>query len=88
MQAVMQRSRSLRKHAPNLVRDALAVLTCLRPAVMLDYVVLDAPTLRAINAVLYRAAPSAGVGFPSTASRRLFSCVKTWHTARWLCPLH
>ena len=59
-QAALQHPRALRKHAPLVARDALAVLTGLRPAAMLDYAVLDAATLRAVGAALRAAAPHAG----------------------------
>ncbi len=60
LQAALQHPRPLRKHAPQIARDALAVLTGLRPAAMLDYAVLDAATLRAVGAALRTAAPDAG----------------------------
>ena len=60
VQAALQRSRPLRRHAPLVARDALAVLTALRPAAMLDYAVLDGATLRALGAALRAAAPVAG----------------------------
>ena len=62
MQSVLRPSRSLRKHAALLARDAIAVLTGLRPAAMLDYAVLDGGTLQAIGAAVRAAAPAAGAG--------------------------
>ena len=63
MQGLAHPVRQLRKHAAHLARDAVAVLTGLRPAVMLDYVVLDGRTLQALGAALRAAAPTAGAGW-------------------------
>ena len=60
MQALAQQDRSLRRHATVLARDAVAVLTGLRPAVMLDYAVLPPTTVHALGALLVTAAPRVG----------------------------
>ena len=71
-----------------MARDALAVLTALRPAAMLDYAVLDAATLRAVGSALRTAAPEAGL---HGSRLRLMVSGHTWcgftldHDC---CPLH